>query len=191
MIKLILVFLLFCNLSKASPQKLELCSACHGKDGIAAQKIWPNLNGQSKHYLIQQLHAYKNDTRVSPLMSPYAKMLKTEDIIELSTYYAKLTNTSKPQHSKKNKLGEQIYRQGLGQKRLPACSACHGPSALGNDSAKFPKLAGQHHDYLLLELQAFKEGSRQTDLNHVMHDIASRLSAKEMTAVCEYLESLE
>ena len=191
MIKRFFVFLCLSSLSLASPQKLNLCAACHGLDGIAPQATWPNLNGQSKRYLIQQLHAFKNDNRVSSLMTPYAKMLATEDIIELSAYYAKSTIKPKHHDTIANKLGAQIYRQGLGQKRVPACSACHGPSGLGNDSAKFPKLAGKHQDYLVQQLQAFKRGDRKNDMNQVMRDIASRLSEKEMLAVSQYLESLD
>ena len=190
MIKRFLLVWCLINPCFANPQKLNLCASCHGQNGIAAQSIWPNLNGQSQRYLMQQLQAFKHDTRVSSLMTPYAKMLETEDIIELSAYYAKLS--SKPRdYQSQNTLGQQIYHQGLVQKRLPACSACHGPSALGNDSAKFPKLAGQHHDYLIQQLQAFKQGGRQSDMGHVMNDIANRLSEEEMKAVSHYLESFE
>jgi cytochrome c553 len=190
MITRFLVLLFLTSLSVASPKKLPLCATCHGQDGIAPQTIWPNLNGQSKRYLMQQLYAFKNDTRVSPLMAPYAKMLETEDIIELSTYYATLTSKPKSRQAPINEFGKQIYHQGLGQKRVPACSACHGPNGLGNDSAKFPKLAGQNQVYLMSQLQAFKHGQRQSDMNHIMRDIASRLSQKEMIAVSKYLEYL-
>ena len=192
MIKQFLYLFFLSGLAYASPpQKISLCAACHGQTGVATQTTWPNLNGQSKRYLIQQLQAFKNDKRVSALMTPYAKMLETEDIIELSDYYAKLTASQKQSASKPNKLGKLIYHQGLAAKRIPPCSACHGPAALGNDSAAFPKLAGQQEAYLLQQLQAFKQQTRQNDINQIMRDIAKRMSDKEMIAVSRYLEGLD
>ena len=183
--------LVWCLISAcySSPKKINLCASCHGQNGIATQAIWPNLNGQSQRYLMQQLQAFKHEARMSVLMTPYAKMLDTADIIELSAYYAKLSSTAK-HHQSINTQGQRIYQQGLVQQRLPACSACHGPSALGNDSARFPKLAGQHQAYLVQQLQAFKDGSRTSDMGQVMHDIADRLSEQDMIAVSSYLESL-
>jgi cytochrome c553 len=192
MIKQFIGLFFISGLAYAShPQKISLCAACHGQTGIATQAAWPNLNGQSKRYLIQQLQAFKNDNRISALMTPYAKMLETEDIIELSDYYAKLTTSTTHASPKQNKLGKRIYHQGLSAKRIPACSACHGPGALGNDSAAFPKLAGQKKAYLLQQLQAFKQQTRHNDINQIMQDIAKRMSNKDMLAVSRYLESMD
>lgn len=87
-------------------------------------------------------------------------------------------------------LGEQIYRGGNSATGLPACIACHGPQGLGNASAGFPRLSGQHADYTVKQLRAFKEGTRTNDMNHIMQDIAQHLSQDEMLAVARYLEDL-
>ena len=171
------------------PEKLALCMTCHGKDGIATQSNWPNLQGQSKNYIIQQLKAYKKNTRVSPLMQPYAAMLDDKDMLALAEYYSQLSskNTSA---TKINLLGEGLYKHGDFKKRLPACSACHGPHGLGNDPAKFPKLAQQNKLYIEEQLKAFRAKQRLGDAQSMMQDISSRLDDTDIKALSEYLHNM-
>lgn len=172
----------------SAPTTLPLCQTCHGNNGIAPQNIWPNLAGQSQRYMIKQLMDMKNDTRTAPLMQPYAKLLSENEMISLSDYYAHLPRrpSSTPPHSR----GEQLYLLGDAKQRVPACSACHGPSGLGNDPAKYPALAQQNAPYLKQQLQAFKHHTRQNDLHHIMQDISARLSDEDIDALAEYLRLL-
>ena len=165
------------------PEKLSLCMTCHGKDGIALQPTWPNLNGQSKNYMLKQLQDYKSNKRIAPLMQPYAKLLSDKEMLELAQFYANL-----PYQTSKSHKSHRLYQQGDAKKRIPACSACHGPNALGNDFAKFPKLAGQNAEYLLSQLQAFKKHQRQNDSFHMMQDISQRMTLKDMQDISDYLQ---
>ncbi len=158
-----------------APEKLALCITCHGLDGIAIQKSWPNLNGQSARYMLKQLQDYKSGRRASPLMQAYAKLLDDQDMLKLVQFYANL-----PADTSQKPYTPSIYHQGNMQKRIPACSACHGPQGLGNDSAKFPKLAGQNQAYIIEQLEVFKKHQRQNDANHMMQDISSRMSKKDI-----------
>jgi cytochrome c553 len=180
---LYLTFLAYQTISFAKlPEKLSLCITCHGKDGIALQKTWPNLNGQSQNYIIKQLQDYKSNKRIAPLMQPYAMLLNDQEMLELAQFYANL-----PHETSKTNKSNRLYQQGDAKKRIPACSACHGPKGLGNDFAKFPKLAGQNAPYLLAELQAFKKHERQNDSYHMMQDISQRMSKEDMKNISEYL----
>lgn len=164
-------------------EKLALCVTCHGKDGIAIQKSWPNLNGQSARYMLKQLQDYKSGRRISPLMQAYAKLLDDQEMLKLVQYYANL-----PASTSKKVYNPSIYHRGNIQKRIPACSACHGPQGLGNDYAKFPRLVGQNSEYIILQLDAFKNHQRQNDPYHMMQDISTRMSKK---AILEYSKAIE
>ncbi len=69
--------------------KSTTCSACHGADGNADNKMYPRLAGQYKNYLIHALNAYKSGERNNAIMSGFASGLSEQDIIDLSTYYSK------------------------------------------------------------------------------------------------------
>jgi cytochrome c553 len=65
------------------------------------------------------------------------------------------------------------------------CAACH--NADGNSVITLnPKLAGQHAEYLLKQLNNFKDGSRA---NAVMTGMASGLSEEEMQSLAQYFSS--
>jgi len=169
-------------ISSAAPSKLALCISCHGKDGIALQKSWPNLNGQSQNYIFKQLNDYKFDKRISPIMQPYAKILTAKEMAELAQFYATL-----PSKTSITSQRNHLYQNGNSKKRIPACSACHGPNGMGNDFAKFPKISGQNILYLKEQLRAFKNHSRNNDSYHIMQDIAARMSKKDIQNISHYL----
>jgi cytochrome c553 len=71
-----------------------------------------------------------------------------------------------------------------------ACAACHGPSGRGNAPAAFPSVQGQHATYVAAQLRAYKAGTRNTDPNQMMRDIAAQLSEEEIDAVASYMQGL-
>jgi len=66
------------------------CSACHGFLGISANNEWPNLAGQKTGYLVKQIQAFRDGTRVDPVMSGMAAGLTDEDIDNIAAYYNSL-----------------------------------------------------------------------------------------------------
>ncbi len=91
---LILLFLKN-TLSAQALEKVDLnlissCIACHGQDGISPNDEWPNLAGQKKTYLINQLKNFKHGQRVNVLMTPISKMLDEHQIEALANYYSNL-----------------------------------------------------------------------------------------------------
>lgn len=70
--------------------KVATCMPCHGVDGISPNDAWPNLAGQKRGYLIRQLEAYQDGSRVDPMMSPMVRGLSRQDIRDIATYYSRL-----------------------------------------------------------------------------------------------------
>ncbi|MGL5045163.1 MAG: c-type cytochrome, partial [Plesiomonas sp.] len=87
-------------------------------------------------------------------------------------------------------LGKQLYMAGDKQRGIPACVACHGPRGNGTDLSGFPKISGQHADYIIAQLNAFRAGQRQNDPNSMMRQIAASLTDKEISALAGYLGGL-
>lgn len=168
------------------------CAACHGADGNSTNPEWPKLAGQSESYLIKQLTEYRNDKRKNAVMSSMAKAIESdEDVLHLAAYYSNSSGT--PGKAKDVALmseGESIYRGGIVEAGVAACSACHGPTGSGNPAAKFPRVSGQHAKYALMQLQAFKSGERNNDTGKMMRNMAKKMSTAQMEAVSEYMAGL-
>ena len=168
------------------------CAACHGADGNSTNPEWPKLAGQGESYLIKQLTEYRNGKRMNAVMNGMAKAIKSdEDVMHLAAYYA---NSEAKSGQAKNKdivaEGESIYRGGIAEAGVAACSACHGPTGSGNPSAKFPKVSGQHVKYSVTQLQYFKLGERNNDTGKMMRNMAKKMSTAQMEAVSEYMAGL-
>lgn len=73
-----------------SANALSTCIGCHGQNGIGLAETFPNLAGQKKTYLINQLTAFKSGARVNQMMNPIAAQLTDQDINEVATYYSGL-----------------------------------------------------------------------------------------------------
>ncbi|KTD63173.1 cytochrome c4 [Legionella santicrucis] len=196
--KFVLAFILYTPLvlfaqedSTSATNKTIVCTACHGQQGNSTNPEWPNIAGQHPKYFLKQLKDMRDSSlRNAPTMNALVSTLSAQDMDDLAAYYAKmpLAQGSTPEHFLKR--GEQIYRGGDFAKKITACIACHGPKGTGNAQAGFPVLSGQHAAYTVLQLNAFKEGKRKNDLNHIMQDISSRMSQDDMEAVAHYIEGL-
>jgi cytochrome c553 len=86
-------------------------------------------------------------------------------------------------------LGQDLYRAGIPEKGVAACSACHSPDGSGIPP-QYPRVSGQHAEYAATQLRAFRSGDRDNDDNHMMRMIASRLSENEIRALSEYMSGL-
>lgn len=168
------------------------CAACHGSDGNSTNPEWPKLAGQSESYLIKQLMEYRNGKRKNAVMNGMAAGIKSdEDVLHISAYYASVE--AKPGEAKNKDIvaeGESIYRGGIVEAGVAACSACHGPTGSGNPAAKFPKVSGQHAKYATIQLQLFKSGERNNDTGKMMRNMAKKMSTAQMEAVSEYMAGL-
>lgn len=168
---------------------LPACVSCHGAAGNSTISTNPKLAGQIDAYAYKQLVDFTTPNRNNPIMTPYAKMLTDEDKKNVAAYLGK---QAAKQGAAKNKdiveLGKKIYRGGIAGTGVAACASCHG--AAGNGiPALFPRLAGQHQDYTVAQLQAFKGGARKNSIQ--MTTLAKRMSDEEMKAVADYIAGLK
>ena len=166
------------------------CANCHGPEGRSIAPQFPVLAGQHANYLVAQMHAFKEQTRADPDAIGYmwgmAAPLSDSEIAALADYYS-LQHASAGSRDKPALIehGRDIYRNGLASEGIPACVSCHGAQALGTEM--YPRLAGQHAQYLLKQLQSFQRNLRDVA---VMHGVAAGLKVDEMKAVAAYLQSL-
>jgi cytochrome c553 len=170
-----------------------VCGACHGADGNSTIAANPKLSGQDPAYLLKQLNDYAKPTdeksaRVNAVMAGMVGAISTADRHHVAAYYA--TQAHKPGVSRNREtleLGQRIYRAGVPAKGIPACNGCHSPTGAGVPS-QYPRLGGQHAEYVDAQLKAFRDGIRRNNLP--MAHIAARMSDAEMAAVADYVAGL-
>lgn len=78
----------------AGKEKASLCVTCHGLDGIAKAPDAPNLAGNNRMYIGEQLKAYRSGTRQHPQMSIIAQGLSDADIADLAAWYSSIEVTA-------------------------------------------------------------------------------------------------
>ncbi len=177
--------------AEAGKAASAVCAGCHGADGVAAIKSYPNLAGQGAAYLVKQLMEFKSGARENAIMAGMVAALDQTAMENLAAYYAGLPTAEGISASTEDlALGRDIFRGGIGAIGVPACMSCHAPDGAGNDAAKFPALGGQNAEYLALALQNFRSGARANDPNKMMRLVAERLSDKEITALANFLQGL-
>ncbi|MGO9992327.1 MAG: c-type cytochrome [Steroidobacteraceae bacterium] len=170
------------------------CALCHGPQGHSISPIYPVLAGQKAWYILEQLQAFKAQTRGDPYARGYmwgiASNMSDTQMAALADYFSKQTPfPSSPAPfvnvTAEIERGKSIYNEGVPASGVAPCSACHQADAGGSD--QFPRLAGQHASYLIKQLIALKSGSRE---QIIMNGIAAPLQEPDMKAVAFYLESL-
>ena len=168
-----------------------VCGACHGIDGNSPVSAWPKIAGQNEKYLLKQLRDIKSGDRSVPTMAGQLDAMSDQDLENIAAYFASQTSTKGTAKEELVALGESIYRAGVADKGVAACTACHSPTGKGNAPAGYPALSGQWADYTALSLRAFRSEERKNDGDSkIMRDIAYRLSDKEIDAVSSYIEGL-
>jgi len=174
----------------AGQSKAAICAACHGVDGNSVTPAWPKIAGQHEEYIFKQLMDFKSGNRENPQMSPIIATMTDEDLNDVAAYYSSQTST--PGFAKPDNLltAERMYRVGNPETGLAACSACHGPNGTGNPAAMFPSLGGQHADYLITTLRAYKSEDRSNDKNSIMRNIASKMTNSDIDIISNYLQGL-
>jgi cytochrome c553 len=176
----------------AGQNKAATCGACHGVDGNSANPEWPSLAGQHSQYIVKQLKAFKGGARKNDTMAPMAAGLSDQDMEDVAAYFSSQVARGLEADKSKVALGQKLYRGGNASTKTAACIACHGPSGSGNPTAGFPTIRGQHSVYVAAQLNAYKSGTRTTDIvnNRMMHDVTANLSADEIAAVASYVQGL-
>ena len=172
----------------------QVCAACHAVDGNSGSPANPKIAAQHPEYLYKQLVDFKvkegaeKADRANAIMAGFAAMLSDDDMRNVSAWYA--SQPLKPAAAKNKEyveLGQRIYRAGIPDKNVPACSGCHSPNGAGMP-AQYPRLHGQYPEYTEAQLVAFRQGERMNSAQ--MSAIASRMSDREIKAVSDYIAGL-
>lgn len=174
----------------AGQAKSALCGSCHGVDGNSPLAMNPKLAGQGAGYLYKQLVEFKSGARENATMSAMVMNLSDQDMLDLAAYYASQQVQVGGANPALVELGESIYRAGNKELGVAACASCHSTDGAGNAPAKFPAVGGQHADYTLAQLKAFRAGTRSNDVGAMMRSTVERLTDKEIEALASYLEGL-
>ena len=177
--------------ASAGKNKVATCGACHGNDGNSQIPSNPKLAGQGEKYLLKQLKDVQRGDREIAMMTGLLDNLNDQDLADIAAYYASQTQTQGASEAKWVELGKEIYRNGNHERGIPSCTGCHGPAGAGNAPAGFPMIAGQHAEYIAIQLRHFSVGSRANDgEGKVMRGIAERMNENEIQAVASYIAGL-
>jgi cytochrome c553 len=179
--------------AKAGQKKNAMCIGCHGIVGYQASfpeiHRVPMISGQGAAYIASALNAYKKGERKHPTMRGLAQSLSDQDIADLSAFYAisgaveGATPLAKAADGSAKAM--ELITKG-------ACVSCHGDSFSKPLDPTYPKIAGQHSDYLLVALKAYKtESNPQVGRgNAVMGGVAKQFTNAELKVMANYLGGL-
>lgn len=169
----------------------DTCAVCHGEDGVSPRETFPNLAAQTKEYLDATLKGFRDRSRAEPdartYMWPIAHSLSDATINEIAEYYAALTPATASTDGNPAQIasGKDIYENGVASENVPACGTCHGPT--GEGLTMFPRIASQHPDYIVTQLQAYRSKERE---NAIMNANVENMTDEQMRDVAAYLASL-
>ena len=178
---------------EAGKQKIAMCIGCHGIPGYQASfpevhKV-PMISGQSGKYIAAALVAYQKGDRKHPTMRGIAETLSEQDIADVSAYYE--------QHGKAVELAAKPKREPSVQVaallQKGACVSCHGDNFAKPIDPSYPKIAGQHADYLFVALKSYKveKNNNLGRSNAIMAGIAKQFTNAELKSLAKYISSVD
>jgi cytochrome c553 len=167
------------------------CSKCHGEYGVSISPLFPILAGQLPGYIEAELKLFRlrgrSDPRARAFMWGIARGLTDEQIKGVAQYFSsqppvKGSPSSTPALADKGKL---LYENGAPDRDIEACTVCHGHSGEGVNTQ--PRLAGQHRDYVAIQMSQYRLGLRE---NKVMQHVTEKMTDDELAAVVDYVSTL-
>ena len=167
---------------EAGRQKAAACVACHGPDGNSTVPLFPILAGQTARYTYLQLRDFQDGRRHDPLMDPFAANLSRQEMFDLAAFFA----AQKPRATTFNPDREKAAR---GEKKAAEtlCTMCHLRAFMGQN--EIPRVAGQHYEYIVKQMRAFKSGDRANDAG-TMASVSKTLSEEDIDDLGHYLAGL-
>jgi len=167
---------------EAGKRKAEVCVPCHGPGGNSPTGAFPILAGQTARYTYLQLKDYQEGRRQDPVMSPFAAPLSREDMLDLAEYFAAqkpIPTGFKPDPTK--------VVAGRAKSQEVLCPMCHLGEFSGQNEV--PRVAGQHPEYVIKQLRAFKARTRTNDAG-TMTSVAQTLPEEDIENLAHYIANL-
>ena len=176
------------DLAKGAASYAGVCAACHGADGNSGAPANPKLAQQHPDYIYKQLQEFKSGKRANAIMSGMVAALSEDDMKNIAAWVgSKKSQNGVAKDKDLVVLGERIYRGGIADRQVPACSGCHAPNGAGIP-AQYPRLSGQHADYTAAQLTAFRDGVRKNSAQ--MTGVSAKMNDREIKAVSDYIAGL-
>ncbi|CAD6528144.1 hypothetical protein LMG27952_02148 [Paraburkholderia hiiakae] len=170
------------------------CAACHGAHGEGTDNdYFPRLAGKPAGYLFNQLVAFRDGSRSYPPMNYLLAYLPDAYLKQIAEFFSQ-QHPPYPPPAKATvdaatlALGKSLVMNGDSKRNVPACADCHGGTLTGMQPA-IPGLVGLHPNYISAQLGAFRYGTRRAAAPDCMHDIATRLADRDITAIAAWLSS--
>ncbi|WP_394175248.1 c-type cytochrome [Thalassotalea litorea] len=195
--------------AEAGKSKAAVCAACHGANGIGTTDAYPNLAGQHADYIAKQLKAFKDGSRVDPVMAPMAANLSDQDMADLGAYFESVGSSTGSDSAGTDSgtapaapaapaivadaaMGKTLYEKGDESRGITACITCHGKDG-DSDVLINPNLSNQHPEYIVKQLNNFKEHAT-TDgesgrVNAAMNQVAANLTEQDIADIGEFLKA--
>ena len=178
----------------AGEKKAAMCIGCHGIVGYQASfpevhKV-PMIAGQGAKYIVAALTAYKKGERKHPTMRGIAGSLNDADMADLAAYYEKQNAAVVKPVADAPAVAPSAEVAALLAKGV--CSSCHGANFSKPIDPGYPKIAGQHGDYLAVALHAYTvQGNPQVGRgNAIMAGQVKQFKPAELKALAKYIGSL-
>ncbi len=173
----------------ASNIAVGVCASCHGPEGRSTNPLVPELAGQQRAYIEVQLKAFRTQSRADPDAHDYmwgvAATLNDSITVALADYFASQAPApGTPSDPAILATGRKLYENGDPGRGIAACVTCHG--ANGQGASVFPRLAGQHSQYLIKQMQMLRVRLRASP---VMHGVIKELTEADISALASYLQS--
>jgi cytochrome c553 len=169
---------------EAGKKKAELCTGCHGENGISQMENVPSLAGQPDQFIQWQLVFFRAGSRKNEQMQPIVEQIDNNDIRNLGAYFASLTPPKATKPDDDPDLSKKGAQAAVGRR----CANCHTDSFAGTNAVA--RIAGQREEYLVKALHDYKSGARSGGGMAAMADVAYPLSEEEITALAHYLAHL-
>jgi cytochrome c553 len=169
-------------------KKIAMCIGCHGIVGYQASfpevyKV-PMISRQGSRYIVNSLKAYQSGERKHPTMRSVAKGLTDQDMADIAAYYEThgSATTVPEQPSAPSAQVNELLTKG-------ACNSCHGANFSKPLDPSFPKIAGQHRDYLFVALKSYKSEGNTTwgRSNAIMGGVAKQFTNAELKELANYI----
>lgn len=175
----------------AGAQKNAMCVGCHGiidyKTGFPDVHRVPKLHGQNARYIATALGEYKQGDRKHPSMRAVAQTLSEQDMADLGAYFESAHVGARTAAAPVDSGPAKALLDKAG------CPACHGANFNQPIDPGYPKLAGQHSDYLYYALRAYQHNDKAFvgRGNPIMGGMVKQLSNQDLKTLAHYLESLD
>lgn len=168
-----------------------VCGRCHGAEGRSEDPAVPVIAGQQQHYIEVQLKAFRaqrrRDSGAHDDMQRIASAWLMNDhiITGIASYFSSQAPApGRPGDPALVATGKLLYENVNPDRGIPTCADCHGADAEG--LSVFPRLAGQHAQYLVRQMQRLRASLRDS---RIMHGVVKDVSDNEIVAVATYLQS--